>query len=54
MDRGAGARGLRAIIEEVMADLLFEAPERRGARVAVDVPYVRRRLVGFDPTLLRE
>jgi ATP-dependent Clp protease ATP-binding subunit ClpX len=54
MDRGAGARGLRAIVEEVMADLLFEAPERRGARVAVDVPWVRRRLGGFDPALVRD
>jgi ATP-dependent Clp protease ATP-binding subunit ClpX len=54
MDRGAGARGLRAIVEEVMADLLFEAPERRGSRVAVDVPYVRRHLGAFDPALVRE
>jgi ATP-dependent Clp protease ATP-binding subunit ClpX len=53
-DRGAGARGLRAIVEEVMADVLFDAPEKRGARVAVDVAYVRRRLGALDAAALRE
>jgi ATP-dependent Clp protease ATP-binding subunit ClpX len=54
LERGAGARGLRAIVEETVADLLFEAPERRGSRVVVDVPFVRRRVERFDPALLRE
>ncbi len=54
LDRGAGARGLRAIVEETVADLLFEAPERRGTRVVVDVPFVRRKVERFDPALLRE
>jgi ATP-dependent Clp protease ATP-binding subunit ClpX len=53
-DRGAGARGLRAIIEEVVSDLLFEAPERRGTRVTVDAAYVRRRVDRVDPALLRD
>jgi ATP-dependent Clp protease ATP-binding subunit ClpX len=48
-DRGAGARALRSIVEEVVADLLFEAPERRGSRVTVDAPYVRRRVERMDP-----
>jgi ATP-dependent Clp protease ATP-binding subunit ClpX len=53
-DRGAGARGLRAIVEETVSDLLFEAPERRGTRVVVDAGFVRRRMDRFDPQLLRE
>jgi ATP-dependent Clp protease ATP-binding subunit ClpX len=50
-ERGAGARGLRAIVEETVADVLFEAPERRGARVSVDGPFVRRRIERIDPIL---
>jgi ATP-dependent Clp protease ATP-binding subunit ClpX len=53
-ERGGGARGLRAIVEETVSDLLFEAPERRGARVSVDAAFVRRRMERFDPQLLRE
>jgi ATP-dependent Clp protease ATP-binding subunit ClpX len=53
-ERGGGARGLRAIVEETVADLLFEAPERRGTRMTVDAPFVRRRMERFDPQLLRE
>jgi ATP-dependent Clp protease ATP-binding subunit ClpX len=53
-ERGAGARGLRAIVEEVVADLLFEAPERRGTRVVVDAGLVRRRVDRLDPAGLRE
>jgi ATP-dependent Clp protease ATP-binding subunit ClpX len=54
LERGAGARGLRAIVEETVADLLFEAPERRGTRVTVDAPFVRRRVERLDPVLWRE
>jgi ATP-dependent Clp protease ATP-binding subunit ClpX len=54
LDRGGGARGLRAIVEETVADLLFEAPERRGTRVTVDVQWVRRRVERLDPILWRE
>ncbi len=54
IERGAGARGLRAIVEETVSDLLFEAPERRGTRVSIDAPFVRRRMERFDPQLLRE
>jgi ATP-dependent Clp protease ATP-binding subunit ClpX len=54
LERGAGARGLRAIVEETVSDLLFEAPERRGTRVVVDASFVRRRMERFDPQLLRE
>ncbi len=53
-DRGYGARGLRAILEEVAGDLMFEAPERRGTRISIDVPYVRRKLPHFDDSALRD
>ncbi len=53
-DRGAGARGLRAVVESVVADLLFEAPERRGSRIAIDAPYVRRRIERIDPQAMME
>jgi ATP-dependent Clp protease ATP-binding subunit ClpX len=42
--RKVGARGLRAIFEELMADALFTAPERRGEPVTVDAKLVRRML----------
>ncbi|HET8538869.1 MAG TPA: ATP-dependent Clp protease ATP-binding subunit ClpX [Anaeromyxobacter sp.] len=54
VERGAGARGLRAIVEEVVADLLFEAPERSGTRVSVDAPFVRRRVERLDPVAVQE
>ena len=42
--RGLGARGLRAILEHVMSEVLFEAPEARTREVRVDEDFVRRRL----------
>jgi ATP-dependent Clp protease ATP-binding subunit ClpX len=54
VERGAGARGLRAIVEEVVADVLFEAPERAGTRVTLDAALVRRRVERIDPTALAE
>lgn len=49
ISRKVGARGLRAILEDVMADALFDAPEhrsRRGRRrkLVIDREYVRKRL----------
>jgi ATP-dependent Clp protease ATP-binding subunit ClpX len=35
LKRGTGARGLRAVIEEVMRDILFEIPSRADAREVV-------------------
>jgi ATP-dependent Clp protease ATP-binding subunit ClpX len=54
VERGSGARGLRAIVEEVVADLLFEAPERAGTRASVDAAFVRRRVDRIDPAALAE
>jgi len=44
--RGLGARGLRSVVEDVMADAMFEAPELPGAALTVDADYVARRLGG--------
>lgn len=54
IERGAGARGLRAIVEEVVADLLFDAPDLRGSRTTIDATVVRRRVERMDPQLARE
>jgi ATP-dependent Clp protease ATP-binding subunit ClpX len=54
LERGVGARGLRAVVEEVVSDLLFEAPERRGTRAIVDAATVRRRVQSIDDAALRE
>lgn len=48
VDRRVGARGLRAIVEEVCEELLFEAPELGGRRVSLGVQTVRERLRRLD------
>jgi ATP-dependent Clp protease ATP-binding subunit ClpX len=54
VEKRLGARGLRAILEEVMAEILFEAPERRGQKISIDAKYAARRLNRLDPSALRE
>jgi ATP-dependent Clp protease ATP-binding subunit ClpX len=54
VEKRLGARGLRAILEEVMAEILFDAPERRGEKISVDAKYASRRLGGLDAAALRE
>ncbi len=49
VEKGLGARGLRSILEYVMADVMFEAPEHRRRQVTVDEGFVRARLVGLEP-----
>ncbi len=44
LERNVGARGLRAMLEHVMTDLMFEAPERRRRTVRIDETFVRKRL----------
>ena len=39
-----GARRLHTIMERLLEDISFEAPERRGEEVRVDAPYVRKKL----------
>lgn len=43
-----GARGLRAIVEEVLHDTMFEAPERRGSKITITAELVRARLEGLE------
>ncbi len=50
--RELGARALRGIVEEVLADVLYEAPERRGQKWTVDARYVAGKLGGLDPARL--
>jgi ATP-dependent Clp protease ATP-binding subunit ClpX len=42
--RRTGARSLRTIVEALCHDVMFEAPERKGEAVVLDVDYVARRL----------
>jgi ATP-dependent Clp protease ATP-binding subunit ClpX len=50
MKRGTGARGLRAIMEEVLLDTMYELPARTDvARVVIDGDVVRDRV---NPTLV--
>lgn len=47
--RQLGARGLRAVIEVVMREIMFEAPERGQRKVQITPALVRRRLrLGLD------
>jgi ATP-dependent Clp protease ATP-binding subunit ClpX len=50
LKRGTGARGLRAIMEEVLLDTMYELPSRTDvARVVIDGEVVRKRV---NPTLV--
>jgi ATP-dependent Clp protease ATP-binding subunit ClpX len=50
MKRGTGARGLRAIMEEVLLDTMYELPARTDvARVVIDGDVVREKV---NPTLV--
>ncbi len=50
MNRGTGARGLRAIMEEVLLDTMYELPARTDiAQVVIDEQVVRERV---NPTLV--
>jgi ATP-dependent Clp protease ATP-binding subunit ClpX len=51
LDKGLGARGLRSIVEHVMAEVMFEAPELGDRAVAVDEELVKRRLREREVTL---
>jgi ATP-dependent Clp protease ATP-binding subunit ClpX len=53
-EKKLGARALRSILEEVLADVLFEAPERRGEKISVDRRYALQRLKKIDAAALRD
>jgi ATP-dependent Clp protease ATP-binding subunit ClpX len=44
VDKGLGARGLRSVLERVMGEVMFDAPERPRAALTVDEGFVARRL----------
>jgi ATP-dependent Clp protease ATP-binding subunit ClpX len=48
MKAGLGARGLRSVMEEVMHDIMFDAPSSRGKRAIVDKRFVTGRLAKLD------
>ena len=52
IERGTGARGLRAILEEMMVDVMFDAPSREGiSRCVIDGAVIRGEA---EPQLLGE
>jgi ATP-dependent Clp protease ATP-binding subunit ClpX len=52
--RGIGARGLRAIFEEIFHDLMFEAPERAGESLKLGADFVLERLSLLDDLVVGE
>ncbi len=40
LEKRLGARGLRGIIEDMLRQVMFEAPECRGQTIAVDERFV--------------
>lgn len=52
--RKMGARGLRSIMEEVLHDYLFTAPEHKGENLTVEAEDVKEKLTGFDSGMLEE
>jgi ATP-dependent Clp protease ATP-binding subunit ClpX len=46
--RRTGARSLRTMVEEICADIMFDAPERRGETVTVDADFALERLGAMD------
>jgi ATP-dependent Clp protease ATP-binding subunit ClpX len=47
IDRGLGARGLRGVMEHVMGEVMYRAPELDGETVVVSQGFVRERLDHF-------
>src|SRR5712672_2623111 len=54
VEKKLGARALRSIMEDLLADVMFEAPEKRGERVMIDRRYAVTRLRRLDAAALRE
>jgi ATP-dependent Clp protease ATP-binding subunit ClpX len=54
VEKKLGARALRSILEEVLADVMFEAPEKRGEKVVIDRRYALARLKRVDAAALRD
>src|SRR5438105_2419790 len=54
VEKKLGARALRSILEEVLADVMFDAPEKRGEKVVIDRKYALARLKRVDAAALQE
>src|SRR5216683_1901293 len=48
VDKKLGARALRSILEELLADVMFDAPEKKGEHIVIDGRYALSRLKKVD------
>ncbi|HUJ27583.1 MAG TPA: ATP-dependent Clp protease ATP-binding subunit ClpX [Myxococcales bacterium] len=53
-EKKLGARALRSILEEVLADVMFEAPEKHGQKICIDRRYALSRLHHLDAAALKD
>jgi ATP-dependent Clp protease ATP-binding subunit ClpX len=54
VEKKLGARALRSILEEVLADVMFDAPEKRGETVSIDRKSALARLQRVDAAALKD
>lgn len=54
LKRGTGARGLRAVIEKAMVELMFELPGSGVSEVVFDLPHLDRPLKALEEARLRQ
>ena len=54
LKRGTGARGLRAILEKAMVDLMFEAPGSGVKEIVFDLPHLDHPLKALEEARLRQ
>ncbi|ADH63733.1 ATP-dependent Clp protease ATP-binding subunit ClpX [Allomeiothermus silvanus] len=54
LKRGTGARGLRAVIEKAMVDLMYEAPGSGVWEITVDLPHLDKPLAALEEARLRQ
>ncbi len=54
LKRGTGARGLRAILEKTMVDLMFEAPGSGVKEIVVDLPHLDNPLKALEEARLKQ
>lgn len=54
LKRGTGARGLRALMEKVMVDLMYEAPGSGVRELLIDLPHLDAPLKALEEARLRQ
>src|SRR3982751_4945873 len=54
VEKKLGARALRSIMEELLADAMFDAPDKRGEKILVDRRYALSRLNRLGAAALRD